>query len=319
MKALDGVRILDLTHMLAGPYAGMLLADLGAETIKVEPPHKGEATRRLLEGDPKNSLHGMGAYFLTLNRNKQSVTIDLKVDEGLELFYELVRKSDVVLNNFSVGVPERLRIDRAHLADINPQIITCSITGFGEVGPHRDWPSFDMVAQATGGGMSITGQYQGEPIRSGIPIGDLGGGLMGVIGILAALQSRHRTGRGQHIDISMQDAQLSLLSYMATMHFLSGEIPSPLGNSHFVHVPYESYPCSDGYIVVTVITDQFWRNLLEVVALPELDTEENEHQPGRWKNRETIKRSLGSEVQDQYPGALAQEPSGASCAVRTRE
>ena len=127
MKALDGVRILDLTHMLAGPYAGMLLADLGAETIKVEPPHKGEATRRLLEGDPKNSLHGMGAYFLTLNRNKQSVTIDLKVDEGLELFYELVRKSDVVLNNFSVGVPERLRIDRAHLAGIffNPQIITC--------------------------------------------------------------------------------------------------------------------------------------------------------------------------------------------------
>ena len=152
-----------------------------------------------------------------------------------------------------------------------------------------------MVAQATGGGMSITGKYQGEPIRSGIPIGDLGGGLMGVIGILAALQSRHRTGRGfRHIDISMQDAQLSLLSYMATMHFLSGEIPSPLGNSHFVHVLYESYPCSDGYIVVTVITDQFWRNLLEVVALPELDTEENEHQPGRWKNRETINARLAA-------------------------
>jgi crotonobetainyl-CoA:carnitine CoA-transferase CaiB-like acyl-CoA transferase len=294
VKALDGIRLLDLTHMLSGPYAGMLLADLGADTIKVEPPGKGEATRRLLENDPKNSLNGMGAYFLTLNRNKRSVTIDLKSNEGLELFYALVEKSDVVLNNFSVGVPERLKIGHRQLAARNPRIITCSITGFGEIGPHKDWPSFDMIAQATGGGMSITGHYQGEPIRSGIPIGDLAGGLMGVIGILAALQSRHVTGRGQHIDISMQDAQISLLSYMATMYFLSKEVPSPLGNSHFVHVPYGSFQCRDGYIIVTVITDQFWKNLMNAVGLSELDSEENQHQPGRWKNRETINASLAA-------------------------
>lgn len=292
MKALHGIRILDLTHMLSGPYAGMLLADLGAESIKVEPPVTGEGTRRLLEKDPKNSLNGFGAYYMTLNRNKKSITLDLKSEKGLALFYELVKTADVVLSNFSAGVTERLKIDYEHLSKINPRIITCTITGFGETGPAKHHTAFDMVAQAMGGGMSITGQPGGPPTRSGIPIGDLGGGLMGVIGVLAALQARHLTGRGQHVDISMLDAQISLLNYMATMHFLSGIVPDKLGNGHFVHVPYDTFQCSDGYIIIAIIADNFWEALLALLPADDLNTEEHKYQPGRLKNKELINRRL---------------------------
>lgn len=292
MKALHDIRLLDLTHMLSGPYAGMMLADLGAETIKIEPPGSGEGTRRLLADDPQNSHNGMGAYFLTLNRNKKSVTLNLKSEAGLALFYELVKTADIVLDNFSAGVTERLQISHAHLAAVNPRLITCTITGFGETGPDNRRPAFDMVAQAMGGGMSITGQPGSQPTRAGIPIGDLGGGLMGVVGILAALVARQQTGRGQHVDISMLDAQISLLNYMATMHFLSGEIPDKLGNGHFVHVPYNTFPCRDGHIILAVITDNFWANLMEMVDLPELDTAENRGQPGRWRNQDLINQRL---------------------------
>jgi CoA:oxalate CoA-transferase len=288
VKALQGIRILDLTHMLSGPYMGMMLADLGAESIKIEPPGSGEGTRRLLENDPRNSMHGMGAYFLTLNRNKKSVTLNLKSEEGLAIFYDLVRISDVVLYNFSVGVPEKLRISYAHLSAINPRIITASVSGFGETGPGKDRVSFDMVAQAMGGGMSITGHEGSPPVRSGIPIGDICGGMMGVIGVLSALQARHTTGRGQHVDVSMLDAQIALMSYMTTMYFLSGDIPGQLGNSHFVHVPYNTYPASDGYIIIAIITDSFWRALMELLDAPDLDTEENQRQPGRLKNKAQI-------------------------------
>jgi crotonobetainyl-CoA:carnitine CoA-transferase CaiB-like acyl-CoA transferase len=282
--------------MLSGPYCGMMLADLGMETIKIEPPATGEGTRKLLANDPQNSLHGMGAYFLTLNRNKQSVTLNLKSEPGLALFYELVKHADVVLDNFSAGVMERLKIDHARLATINPRLITCTITGFGETGPGKEWPAFDIVAQAMGGGMTITGEPGSPPTRSGIPIGDLGGGLMGVIGILSALTARQTPGRGQHVDISMLDAQISLLNYMATMYFLSGETPGALGNGHFVHVPYNAFPCQDGYLIIAVITDNFWKVLLPIVGLPELDTPENERQPGRWKNREHINRRVAERL-----------------------
>jgi CoA:oxalate CoA-transferase len=292
MKALNGIRILDLTHMLSGPYGTMMLADLGAETIKVEPPKTGEATRRLLERDPANSLKGFGAFYLTLNRNKKSITLDLKSEKGLEIFYELVKTADTVISNFSVGVTERLKIDYARLSQINPRIITCTITGFGETGPGKDRTAFDMVAQAMGGAMSLTGQPGNPPTRPGIPFGDLAGGLMAVIGVLAALNARHLTGRGQHVDISMLDAQISLLSYMATMHFLSGVIPERHGNGHFVHVPYDAYQCSDGYFIIAIIADNFWEALLKVIPADDLKTEENKHQPGRLKNKEQINHRL---------------------------
>lgn len=290
-KSLSDVRVLDLTHMLSGPYAAMILADLGAETIKVE-PLQGEGTRKLLANDPKNSLDGFGAYYITLNRNKKSVAIDLKSEAGREVFYDLVRKADVVISNFGVGVPERLKIDYATLSGINPAIITCTVTGFGSDGPRPKRPAFDQVAQATGGGMSITGPDADHPVRSGIPIGDLGGGMFAVMGILAALHERQRSGRGQHVDISMVDCQISMLNYMATMHFLSGEDPYPIGNSHFVHVPYNTFTTSDGFIVIAVITDNFWQNLKQVLASAELDKPEYDTQPGRWTAREVIESRL---------------------------
>ena len=223
MKPLKGIRVIDLTHMLAGPYAGMVLADLGAETIKVEPVGTGEMTRTLLVDNPKYSFKDLGAYFLTLNRNKKSVAIDLKSEEGLKVFYDLIQHADIVLNNFSVGVIKKLKIDYNSLIKVNPKIITCSITGFGETGPNSSRPSYDQIAQAYGGGMSITGTNSSQPLRSGIPIGDLGGGLFGVIGILSALVSRNTTGKGQHIDISLLDVQISLLNlfYKYCFHCLS--------------------------------------------------------------------------------------------------
>ncbi|MEE4279643.1 MAG: CoA transferase [Halieaceae bacterium] len=291
-KPLEGLRILDLTHMLSGPYAGMLLADMGAETIKVE-PLTGEGTRKLLATDPRNSLEGQGAYYLTLNRNKQSVAIDLKSPEGLEVFYDLVRNSDVVLENFSAGVTRKLRIDYEHLSEINPRIITCGISGFGSAGPNYQRPAFDQVVQALGGGMSITGSSAAEPTRAGIPIADLGGGMFGALGILSALYERERSGRGQHVDISMLDCQISMLNYMATMYFLSGEVPEPIGNSHFVHVPYNSYPTADGHIIVAVIFDSFWSNLLEVIDEPAFRDEKYLTQPGRLADKAFIDARLG--------------------------
>jgi CoA:oxalate CoA-transferase len=290
-KPLAGVRILDLTHMLSGPYAGMILADLGAETIKVE-PLQGEGTRKLLASDPENSLDGMGAYYLTLNRNKKSVAIDLKSVGGMAVFQRLVEKADIVLSNFAAGVPQRLGLDFAALSRVNPRIITCTVTGYGSEGPGAERPAFDQVAQAAGGGMSITGPDREHPVRAGIPIGDLGGGMFGVMGILAALYERERSGLGQHVDIAMVDCQISMLNYMATMHFLSGKDPYPIGNAHFVHVPYDTFRCSDGFIVIAVITDNFWQNLKQVVTCPELDVLRYDTQPGRWEGREHINRRL---------------------------
>jgi len=256
--------------MLSGPYAGMILADLGCDTVKVEPPGKGEGTRRLLENDPENSIHGMGAYYFTLNRNKRSVAIDLKSAAGREYFYALAKEADVVLDNFSAGVTKRLEIDHERLAAINPRIITCTVSGFGEDGPNFQRPAFDQIVQGLGGGMSITGAGPGEAIRAGIPIGDLGGGMFAVMGIQSALLARERTGRGQHVDISMLDVQISMLNYMATMFSMSGVIPTAIGNSHFVHTPYNTFATADDTIIIAVIGDTFWPPLCEVLDVKEL-------------------------------------------------
>ena len=269
-RPLEHVRLLDLSHMLSGPYAGMILADLGCDTVKVEPPGKGEGTRRLLEDDPKNSIKGMGAYFFTLNRNKRSVAINLKCQEGLEYFFELVKKADVVLDNFSAGVTVRLGIDHKALSAINPRVVSCSVSGFGESGPSYKRPAFDQIVQGLGGGMSITGGRPGDAVRAGIPIGDLAGGMFAVMGIQAALLSREQTGHGQHVDISMLDCQISLLNYMATMYSMSGDIPEPIGNSHFVHTPYNTFDTQDDQIIIAVIGDKFWPAVVDLLDIDEL-------------------------------------------------
>ena len=299
MKPLNGVKVIDLTHMLAGPYAGMVLADLGAEVVKVEPLGSGEMTRGLLKNDPNFSFKNFGAYFLTLNRNKKSVSIDLKNKKGLEVFYDLVRSADVVLNNFSAGVVSKLKIDFENLSSINPKIITCSITGFGETGPHSTRPAYDQIVQAYSGGMSITGKDAKSPTRAGIPIGDLGSGLYSVVGILSALYSREKTQKGQHIDLSLLDVQISLLTYMATMQTLSGIDPEPIGNAHFVHVPYNSFTTSDGFVVIAVITDEFWQSLKSVVKVGTLDDSKFDSSIDRLKNQAFIENELNKVLSTQ--------------------
>lgn len=299
MTALKDVLVLDLTHMLSGPYGAMLLSDLGARTIKVEPPGAGEGTRQLLAGSPDFSREGMGAYFLTLNRGKESVCIDLKSQEGRAVFYDLVRKADVVIDNFGVGVTKRLGIDHATLARINPRIITCSVTGFGETGPDTERPAFDQVVQGMGGGMSITGFPDQPPLRSGIPIGDLGGGMFGALGVLTALVARAGSGVGQHVDISMLDAQISLLNYMATMYLMSGKVPDRIGNSHFVHVPYNTYRTRNGYIIIACIGDAFFARFREVLPLPELLDERYLKQPERFADKDRIDEAIGRALIEQ--------------------
>ena len=308
MKPLEGIKVLDLTHMLAGPYAGMVLADLGAEVVKIEPLGTGEMTRGLLSDDPNNSFKGFGAYFLTLNRNKKSVSLDLKDVQGLQVFYDLVKSTDVVLNNFSAGVVKKLKIDYDHLSKINSKIITCSITGFGETGKHSSRPAYDQIVQAYSGGMSITGADASTPTRAGIPIGDLGSGLFSVIGMLSALLSREKTGKGQHLDLSLLDVQISLLTYMATMQTLSGVNPEPIGNAHFVHVPYNSFTTKNGFVVIAVITDAFWKELLNIVDVDNLRKEEFQSSTGRLQNQKFIEselnKKLSTETSEHWINAL---------------
>jgi len=292
---LAGLTVLDLTHMLSGPYGTMTLSDLGARTIKIEPPGEGEGTRKLLAESPDYSRDGMGAYFLTLNRSKESVALDLKSPEGLAVFHDLVKHADIVFDNFSAGVTRRLGIDHETLAAINPRIITCTVSGFGETGPDTQRPAFDQVVQAMGGGMSITGEPTMPPTRSGIPIGDLGGGIFGAMGVMAAVIARERTGRGQHVDVSMLDVQVSLLNYMATMHLMSGHVPERIGNGHFVHVPYNVYATKDGHVVVACIGDAFFARFIDMLPLPALLKPEYARQPARLADKAIIDAAIGEE------------------------
>ena len=295
-KPLEGIKVLDLTHMLSGPYGGMILADLGAEVIKIEPPIKGEGTRRLLENDPDYSFNGMGAYFYTLNRNKKSLSLDLKKPEGLKIFYELAQKVDIVISNFSAGVTEKLKIDFNTLKTFNPKIITCTVSGFGESGPNFRRPAFDQIAQALGGGMSITGLSSEEPMRAGIPIGDLSGGMFAVMGIQAAIIKRAVSGTGQHVDISMLDCQISMLNYMATMHTMSGIVPEPIGNSHFVHMPYNTFLTKDFPIVIAAVGDQFWVRLLNIFKSSELQDPKYSTALERQKDKKKIEKVMQDEL-----------------------
>lgn len=266
-RTLAGVRVLDLSRMLAGPYGSMLLADMGAEVIKIEDPDGGDPIRQL--GPPW--VNGVSAYFLAINRNKRSVTLDLKSDAGREQFLRLVASADVVYENFRAGVADRLGIGPAACRAVKPDIITCAITAFGADGPYRDLPAFDLILQAMGGGMSITGEVGGRPVRAGLPIGDLAGGMFASQAVCAALFHRERTGEGQHIDLSLLDLQVSLLTYVAQYHWADGRVPGPVGSGHQTVVPYDSFDTADGVpVVVAVFTERFWPVLCAVLGLPDL-------------------------------------------------
>lgn len=245
--ALSGVRILDLTRHLAGPFASMLLADMGAEVIKIEEPKGRE------EAPPFYSYKGQDAYYLSVNRSKKSIVLNLKKPGGLEVCYDLVRKADVVMDNYRPGVLERLRIDYEALCRVNPQIVSCSITGYGPSGPYRDRPSYDLAAQALSGIMSLTGEMGRPPVRAGVAVADLCAGIFAAQGILAALFYRERHGRGQKVDTSLLEAAVALLSYEASGYFVSGEVPGPSGSGHRFMNPYRAYQTRDGYIVVAAM------------------------------------------------------------------
>jgi len=262
---LSNVRILDLSRMLAGPYGSMLLGDLGAEVIKIEEP-AGDFTRT----PAQYHMGGIGAYFLAINRNKKSVVIDLTTLEGQGVFHDLVKVSDVVFDNLRPAVLKKVGADYETLKRINPRIISCSVSGFGQDGPDRDLPAYDLTIQARGGAMGITGEKDGAPVRMGLPMGDLGGGLFAAYAIAAALFDRERTGQGRRLDISLLDCQASLLTYMATYHSIGGLIPKPQGSSHEILIPYQSFKAKDLYLVVACPTEKFWQALCRALGREDL-------------------------------------------------
>jgi crotonobetainyl-CoA:carnitine CoA-transferase CaiB-like acyl-CoA transferase len=262
---LEGVRILELGQIIAGTYGSQVLTDLGAEVIKVEAP-EGDLGRN----PSVASYKGLSGLFLTFNRNKQSIVINLKNAAGRQLFYDLVKVSDVVIDNFRPGVLERLAIDYPTLSRINPRIIQCSVTGFGSAGEYKDYPALDLNIQAISGHMAITGEPGRPPVRVGIPLADLSGGIYSCKGILAALFDRERTGKGRRIEISMFDTMLHLLSYIGTMWLTNGEVPKPPGSAHDYSVPWQAFATADGYVVVATRQENFWRKLCTVLDHPDL-------------------------------------------------
>ncbi len=266
MTLFDGVRVLDLSRMLAGPYGSMLLADLGAEVIKIEEPGGGDPMRVM--GPP--FLDGESAYFLAINRNKKSVALDLERPEGREVFFDLCRVADVVWENFRPGVMARLGCDPGTLRAVNPRLIVCSISAFGQAGPYRDWPAFDLALQAMGGAMSITGEEGRPPVRMGLPMGDLAGGMFGALAVAGALFRRTQTGEGTVIDLSLLDCQVSLLTYVAQYFWADGRIPGRVGSGHASVVPYQAFATRDGYLVVAVFAEKFWSGFCRAIGRPDL-------------------------------------------------
>jgi crotonobetainyl-CoA:carnitine CoA-transferase CaiB-like acyl-CoA transferase len=282
---LSGVRVVDLAHMLAGGYGSMLLGDLGAEVIKIEPLEIGDRTRLL--GPP--FVAGESGYFLAINRNKKSVALDLKKGEGRRVLYDLVRVSDVVFDNFRPGVMEEMGCGYETLKEINPGIVYCTLSGFGETGPYRDRPAFDLAIQAISGAMSITGEPGRPPVRMGVPMGDLGGSLFCALAISAALYAREKTGLGRKMDIALMDCLVSLLTYVGQYYLLDGQVPGPMGSGHVSVVPYQAFPTRDIYIVVAVFVEKFWQALCRVLGLEGLvDDPRFADNDGRRDHREEL-------------------------------
>jgi CoA:oxalate CoA-transferase len=264
----DGVRVLDLSRMLAGPYGSMLLADLGAEVIKIEEPRGGDPMRAM--GPPFLGPDRESAYFLSINRNKKSVALDLEAPEGRAVFHDLCRVSDVVWENFRPGVMARLGCAPEILRQVNPRLIVCSISAFGQSGPYREWPAFDLALQAMGGGMSLTGEAGRAPARMGLPMGDLAGGMFGALAVAGALFRRARTGEGASFDLSLLDCQVSLLTYVAQYFWADGHVPGRVGSGHASVVPYQAFATRDGYLVVAVFAEKFWAGFCRAIERPGL-------------------------------------------------
>jgi len=292
-KSLAGIRILDLSTMMAGPFGAQMLGDLGAEIIKIE----------TLDGDGTRTFQphfrdGDSLYYHSLNRNKKSIAINLKSEQGLALFYKLVEKSDVVWDNFRAGVKEKLKVDYEHVVQHNPKIISTSITAFGSHNPFDDnQPSFDLCVQAMSGVLDMNGEPDQPPVKLSIPMADLGSGWYAVVGTLAALCERNRTGCGQKVDIAMLDSLTSLHTYEGVYYLNSGIVPTRLGTAHRSSVPYQMFPTKTIYIAIVASLDKFWANVAKVVGHPEWATDERFATiKGRFENRNVLIPMLTEEL-----------------------
>lgn len=285
LGALAGIKVLDLSRVLAGPYCTMILGDLGAEVIKVEAPGEGDETRKW--GPPFQE--GVSAYYLSANRNKKSITIDLKTEQGIEQVKTLVKEADVVINNFKVGTMEKLGLAYDVLQTINNKIIYCSITGFGETGPYSELPGYDYIIQAMSGLMSITGEENAEPQKVGVAIVDVLTGLYANIGIQAALLERTKSGQGQKIDLSLYDSAVSALINIGSNYLMSKQIPQRLGNRHANIVPYQTFIANDGEMVIAVGNDHQFKRLCDILTIPHIaEDAKYSTNPNRVTNRNSL-------------------------------
>jgi len=300
--ALDGVRVIDLSRILAGPWATQLLADLGADVIKIESPKGGDGTRAW--GPPFVADETSdAAYFTACNRNKRSVCIDFATSTGADLIRELVKDADVLVQNFKVGGLDKYGLDAKTLCELNPRLIYCSITGFGTTGPYATRPGYDFLIQAMGGLMSITGAPEGapgsEPMKTGVAICDLFTGLYASNAIQAALLHRHQTGHGQHIDCALLDAQIAMLANQASNWLVGKKVPTRLGNTHPNIVPYKAYPVADGHLIIAVGNDTQFERLCRVLELDELPANTDyATNPARVRNREALEAILEAALMD---------------------
>lgn len=294
-KPLEGIIVLDLSRILAGPYCSMLLADMGAEVIKVERPVKGDDTRAF--GPP--FIEGESAYFLSINRGKKSITVNFKKDEGREIIYRLIKKSDILLENFRPGTLDKIGLGYKDIEKINPQIIYASISGFGQSGPERLKAGYDLTVQGMGGIMSLTGDPSGPPYKVGTSISDILAGIYACQGILLALIARNKNGKGQKVDISMLDCQVSLLTYQAGIYFATGLVPKRKGNQHPTICPYETFKASDKYINIAIGNDKLWQKFCDLLGLKEIkDDPKFSSNPKRVENRDELFLIIGKIIRE---------------------
>jgi len=282
---LTGIRVLDLTRALAGPYCTMMLGDLGAEIIKVESPDGGDDSRSWAPP----YIGPESAYFLSCNRNKKSITLNLRTEKAKKILTDLLKVSDVLVENFRPGVITQMGFSYASVRTINPRLIFCSITGFGSKGPDSQKPGFDLIAQGMSGFMSFTGEVGGRPIKVGVAIADINAGMFAAYGILAALYHRERTGQGQMVETSLFETMLAELTFQAGRYFATGQSPQPEGNRHPLIAPYESFPCADGYINIAAGNDNLFAKTCLALGLPDLPQDARFKTNGlRVKNREAL-------------------------------
>jgi crotonobetainyl-CoA:carnitine CoA-transferase CaiB-like acyl-CoA transferase len=290
-QVLEGIKVLDLTRYLAGPYCTMILGDLGAEVVKVEQPTTGDGSRQW--GPP--FIHGESAYFLSINRNKKSVTINLRTEKGREIARRMASRYDVLIENYRPGIVQKLGLDYETVRKSNPKLIYCSISGFGQTGPYREKPSYDIVGQAMGGLMSLTGEKNRPPVKIGVAISDIFAGMYAAIAILSALIVRTTQGHGQMIDISLLDGLVSILSHQAGNFLVSGVNPQRLGSAHPTIAPYQAFKAADSYFVVAVGNDTLWQRFCHSLSLSELLSDSRfATNPDRVQNRNELTKILNT-------------------------